>query len=497
LAAKTKSQGRAYISRGETIRYILFDMSASLNIGGTDERFLNQMLNIRFTTRTWLDWFIIGPWDILNDVLFAHWVDRTRTRWGKFKPYLTTTLVAGVPIQFFYYSMAILFWGTPPDYLPKIVAYVVFRVLKDLNDTFLGTARSGALATITPNVDERSRLTKNTEFFSGILGEKLPWYTIQLVFTVLDNRTGVSPQEMALDDRNVIVLFGTAVALVAAVFALIFAWRFHERVQQSVELPKLKMNVKSILGNRPLLLMMLSDLLGQFTVKGSFESLYYNTVIKFPFMQTLAGIPGAFTSYIPYFPKVWAWLRGRFSTKALWILSAHTMVFLRIPTALIGLIGNIYLDKWKIMPVIAVQEALFTPASAIGGIMDKEMRNECIDYAEWKSGFRNEAMTGAMKGLVSKICNYIFNGFSNMILQKMGIKQAQGYLNQTEKNKRDIFLFWLLLPGLTGGLLSLIPKLFYNISKEERARMYEDLAERRALVRAEMAGQESAVALSS
>ena len=174
-----------------------------------------------------------------------------------------------------------------------------------------------------------------------MLGESLPGYAIQLIFTVLDNRKGVAPETMALDNRNVIIAFGTILAVVSAVFAIIFALRFKERVQQSVKMPELRMNIRSVLRNRPLLLMMLSDLLGQFTVKGSFESLYYNTVIKFPFMQTLVGIPGAFTAYIPYFPKVWGWLRGRFSTKTLWILSEHTMVFLRVPTAAIGIIGKI------------------------------------------------------------------------------------------------------------------------------------------------------------
>ena len=486
MAQTTMPKGRSYISRGETVRYIMFHMSASMNIGDTDERFLSQILNIRFSLRTWLDWFIIGPWDILNDVLFAHMVDRTRTRWGKFMPYLTTTLVAGVPIMFFYYFLSVIFWGTPGDYLPKIVAYTLFRVLKDLNDTFHGTARRGVLATITPDVDERSRLTKNTEFFSNILGAGLPKYIMQLIFTVLDNREGVTAAQMARDDRNIIIVFGTFLVVVSAVFALIYAWRGKERVQQSVELPKLAMNIKSVLRNRPLLLMMLSELLGQFTVRGSFESLYYNSVLRFPFMQTLVGVPGAASALVPYLPKVWAWLRGTFSTKTLWILSEHTMVFLRVPTALIGLVGSIYLDKWKIFPVIAVQELLFTPTLTIRGVMEKEMRNESMDYAEWQTGFRNEAMTGTLKGLVAKLCSYIFNGFSNLILEKMGIKQAEGYLSQSEKNKRNIFLFWLLLPGLTGGLLSMIPKLFYNIDKEERARMYAELAERRALARAEV-----------
>ena len=487
----TAPTGRSYISRGETIRYIMFDMSASMNIGGTDERFLNQVLNIRFQTRTWLDWFIIGPWDILNDLLFAHWVDRTRTRWGKFKPYLTTTLTAGVPIMFMYYFMSVVFWGTDGDYTPKIVAYVLFRVLKDLNDTFLGTARTGVLATITPDVDERSRLTKNADFYSGVLGESIAGYVIQLIFTVLDNREGVSSIQMAMDNRNVIIWFGTILAVLSATFAIIFAWRFKERVQQSIEIPKLRMNLKAVISNRPLMLMTLSDLLGQFTIKGSFESLYYNSVLRFPFMQTLAGVPGAVAAYVPYIPKVWSWLRGTFSTKTLWILSEHTMVFLRVPTALIGMIGNIYLDRWKIFPVIMVQETLFTPSLTVRGIMQKEMRNEAMDYAEWQHGFRNEAMLGAMRGLVGKICNYIFNGFSNMMLEWMGIKQGAGYLNQSERNKRNIFLFWLLLPGLTGGLLSLIPKLFYNVSKEERVRMYAELAERRAKVRAQLDAQQA------
>jgi Na+/melibiose symporter-like transporter len=209
-------------------------------------------------------------------------------------------------------------------------------------------------------------------------------------------------------------------------------------------------------------------------------------VLRYPIMQTLVGVPGAVTSYLPYLPKVWKWLRGTFSTKALWILSEHTMVLLRIPTALIGLAGNIYLDRWKIFPVIMVQETLFTPSLTVRGIMRKEMNNEAMDYAEWQNGFRNEAMLGALRGTVSKICNYIFGGFSNLMLEWMGIRQGEGYLNQSERNKRNIFLFWLLLPGLTGGLLSLIPKLFYNINKEERVHMYADLAERRALVRAQL-----------
>ena len=488
MAKSSALRDRAYISRGETVRYIMFEMSTSMNISKTDERFLNQMLNIRFATRTFLDWFIIGPWDILNDVLFAHMVDRTRTRWGKFKPYLTTTLLAGIPIQFFYYFMALIFWGTSGTYTPKIVAYVLFRVLQDLVKTFNDTAREGVLATITPDVNERSRLTKNTQFFSNVLGAGLPQYVIQLLFSILDNREGVTAAQMAVTDRNLIIIFGTVLAVAAGVFAIVFALRFKERVQQSVEIPKLRMNVRSIAHNRPLMMMMLSQLLGTFQVQGSFESLYYNTVLRFPFMETLVGVPGALFGLFPYLPAVWAWVRGHFSTKQLWILSEHTIVFVRVPTALIGLIGNIYLDKWKIFPILALQEALFTPTYTIKGIMEKEMRNECMDYAEWKTGFRNEAMTGAMRGLVAKICSYLFNGFSNLILDRMGIRQAEGYLDQTARNKRNIFLFWLLLPGLTGGLLSLIPKLFYNISKEERVRMYADLAERRARVRAEMEG---------
>ena len=478
--------GRSYISRGETARYIMFAMSTSMNIGNTDERYLNQMLNIRFSLRTWLDWFIIGPWDILNDVLFAHWIDRTRTRWGKFKPYLTTTLVAGVPIKFFYYSMAIIFWGTAPDYFPKVAAYVMFRVLQDLVQTFNDTAREGVLATITPDVDERSRLTKNTQFFGNALGAISPQLILQLLFSILDNRRGVTAEQIAVTDRNLLAAFGTTLAVLSGFFAIFFAVKFKERVQQSLEIPKLRMNIRSIVHNRPLLLMMLSQLLGNFQIRGSFESLYFNTVLRFPLMETLVGVPGAVTSLLPYLPKVWSWLRGTFSTKTLWILSEHTMVFLRVPTALVGLIGNIYLDRWKIFPVLALQEALFTPTTTIRGIMEKEMRNEAMDYAEWKTGFRNEAMTGAMRGLVGKICGYVFNGFSNMMLEWMGIKQGVGYLDQSERNKRNIFLFWLLLPGLTGGLLSLIPKLFYNVSKEERVRMYAELAERRAEVRAEM-----------
>ena len=478
---------RNYVGSAEFARYVMLDMSASMNISNMDGRFLDQLLGIPYKIRPYIEWFIVGPWDVLNDVLFAHMVDRTRTRWGKFKPYLTLTLFAGVPIMLFYYSLSVIFWGTPPMHMPKIVGFVLFKVLKDLVDTFNGTARDGVLATITPDALERSRITKNTQWMSSILGEGVPQYIIQFLIAQSDKRAdqGVPLEVINLTDRNLILVFGTTLTLIAGIFAIIFAIKYKERVQQSVEIPKLRMNLNAIIHNRPLLLMMLSDFFGIFTLKGDFERLYYDTVLKDPFMQTVFGAPGSILGWFPYFPKLWTWLRTRFSTKQLWIISEHTMAFVRIPTALVGLIGDIYLSKWKIFPVIALQEACFTPALTIRGVMQKEMRNELMDYTEWKTGFRNEAMTGAMKGLVAKICNYFFKGISDFILAKLGIRVGDFYLDQSKENKRNIFLLWLLMPGLTGGILSLIPKLFYNISKEDREQMYAELAVRRAQVRAD------------
>lgn len=105
-----------------------------------------------------------GSWDYLNDPLVGHLTDRTRTRWGRRRPYL---LFGAIP---FALAFAIMWWRPPMANNDQLVwyyalAYVVF----DGAATFAYMPYFALTPELTEDYDERTALTSYRMFFS-ILG---------------------------------------------------------------------------------------------------------------------------------------------------------------------------------------------------------------------------------------------------------------------------------------------------------------------------------------
>ncbi|MDR3314395.1 MAG: MFS transporter [Oscillospiraceae bacterium] len=477
VAKEQRPTGRRYVGARETIAYLMFDMSASMNVDSFKGRFLDQSVNISNRLRGWMQMFLIGPWDAINDVLFAAMIDKTRTRYGKFRPYLVFSLLGGFPFQLLYFLMPLFFLGSGAEYMPKVVYFVIVSMLSDITGTFNSLARSGVNATITPDPYDRLRLISIREFWSGILGERLPQLTLQFVIAGFDTSTSLAPEVAAAHVRTAVIAFGVGTAILSGVFALYFAFVYRERVPQSFEKPKLLMNIKSVFTNRPLLCILLSEVMGTISVKST-EEAYYATVLKNPALQTIIGIPGALTTQIPYLFT--ARLRERFSTKSLWVFGSHFGDATGVLVALFAMNGGIYAKKSIMVPVLMVREMIYGPALTVRNLVRAEIDNEVFDYTEWKNGFRTEAMSATLKGLIAKVFNNFFSAINELIKSAIGFRTGSGYRNQPPSVQRWVFLMWLLLPSITGGVLSLIPKLFYNITQEERVQMYADLTERRS-----------------
>jgi Na+/melibiose symporter-like transporter len=109
-----------------------------------------------------------------------------------------------------------------------------------------------------------------------------------------------------------------------------------------------------------------------------------------------------------------------------------------------------------------------------------------MDYGEWKTGQRNEAMIGSLAGVAGKISNYLFNGINTWLRFKIGFRTGVDYTNQPLPVQRFVWGMFTFFPAVTGNILSMIPKFFYNLSKEDRERMYEDLKIRRATLSREI-----------
>ncbi len=468
---------RRYVGSKETIAYVLDDIAQSFNIGKYDDVFKMDILRISFALQSITN-TVIGIWDIINDLFLAAIVDKTRTRWGKFKPWLVVYAVPGVLITVIYWALP-LFYGEAGigSELSKFGLYLLLQIFSNLATSLISIVRTGMTSTITPNIIDRTRLITQANLLSGFV-EKAPEILMGVLIDVV-NRSGFVS---AAKYNSLFVIGGTVTAVVSGLFAIIYAFVAKERVMQTVDRPSVTTGIKSVLTNKPLLLITLSEFLGAFSLNSG-TNFYYINVLNFASMATVVGIPGAVVSPISYSYVPWA--RSKFSTKALWIVGSHIDNLLMLGVFAVGSVNKNYKKLGAMIPAFMIRETIWMFFYGIKKVIPEEMRNEAIDYGEWKNGYRTEGMTGVAKNLVTKLVGTFKGSIQPLIFGWFGYEQGAGVGNQSEKAQYALFWTCTLLPVVT-GILSIIPKLFYDLQGEKRDRMYQELRERRKAISAEL-----------
>ena len=488
-------QKRRYVGRKESIGYVAWDMAQSFNINSFDGRFINNILQIDFTLQQ-LSTAINGVWDIINDIFTAALVERTRTRWGKFKPYLVLLAGPGTLGGIIKWILPFIFMGTKPDYLPKFIAYLILGFVSEGIGTFQGIAQEGLLATITPHPVDRTRLITMVNFWSGFLGEKLPEQLMTLVLDLVGNGV-LKPKDgnMQRMFTNVFGGMGVFTVLVGGIASLLFNIIAKERVMQSIDQPSIKQSIQSIINNRPILLLTASEILGTISVSAGGMSDYYIDVLNLASMKFFVGIPGAVIH--PFSYMVVPWFRRKFSTRFLYFYCYLLSNISMLPVFLVGAMGGIdnglYRQKVPIGLMLGAQETIFMTQYGLNRVVKKEMYNEAMDYCEWRNGYRTEAMTAVAKGLAVKFGKLLTNLFNLQVKKWIGYDQTLYSKGMMQTNRTQFYLFMsaTLLP-LFSSMLSVIPMFFWNLNKTKREQMYAELLERRAGMAAAAADADAA-----
>ena len=463
-------QNRRYVGTKEAVAYVLDDISQSFNINSQKTMFVTDVLKIGLDFQKVVV-FVRGIWDIINDLFLAAIIDKTRTRWGKFKPWLVIYAFVGVAITSCFWAMPLMFKSSGLYDVPKLATYMALNLLLNLAESTIQIARTGMTATITPNINERTKLITQANLFSGFV-EKLPGQIIDLLVDLISHKV------IKIKFESLFASAGLIVTAVSGFFALSYALVAKERVMQTEEKPSIKTGIKSIIYNKPLLLITLSEFLGAFNVDQE-AKLYYRNVLGFSSMTNIVGIPGAFVSPMSYTYVPWA--RRKFSTKTLWIAGSHVDSILLSLVFVAGSINKGYKKLGVMIPAWMLRETIWMFFYGIKKVIPEEMRNEAIDYGEWKNGYRSEGMTGVTKGIAAKLVETFGSTIETAILAKIGYVQGGGYGGQSEKTEFMLFALCTTFPAVS-GLLSIIPKCFYDLNGEKRDRMYQELNERRIAV---------------
>lgn len=477
-------ENRRYVGKKETIGFVLWDASQSFNINLYTDRFITNIVQVDLSLQLIVQ-AVNGVWDVINDIFMGAIVDKTRTRWGKFRPYLLLLAIPGCVLTCMYWLMPYLFEGKTSLDMTKFIFYFALTVIREGVSTFQSISTTGLMSTVTPHPIDRTRLITIANFASTVIGERLPELITTALLDFVDNGVMGKNQPKGISYLHIFVGMGVFTTLVSSAMSMFFFLNSRERVMQSVEPPSIKQGIKSIINNKPILLLTLSDFLSSFGIGGNKQD-YYIDVLHFASMKILVGIPSvpiepASYAYVPY-------LRERFSSKTLYLVSKYFGSFENVIIFLVGCIGmnrktkhgGIYQNRNAMFVVMTIEEFLWSFTVGTRSVITTELYNESMDYCEWKNGYRTEAMTSVAKGLAAKIARQFGSLFSTAI--KKSVRYDQGaYMSGREQNdgvKFYLFAMFTIMPALT-GCFGIFPMLFYDLGGEKKNKMYRELTERR------------------
>ncbi len=481
-----KVQDRRYVGTKESLGFVIWDAAQSFNINIYSNRFITSIVGISLRSQTLVN-SINSVWDILNDIIFGAVVDKTRTRWGKFRPYLLFLAVPGCILTSLYWLMPHLFGSSSELNILKFAFYLFLTVAREGVTTFQTISRTGLMATITPHPNDRTRLITLANFASGFFGEKLPEQAVTILIDVFRNMFLNDSKKLSKAYTHLFVGMGVFTTVASSISSFWFFYNSKERVMQSIKSPSVLMSIKSVINNRPLLLITLSDFLSGFAIKGS-EDDYYTDVLHFSSMTLVAGIPAAPISPMSY---AWVpWMRRHFSSRLLYILAKEIGNILYVPVFLFGCIGmkkdysgGLYQKALPMGFAMALWEIIWTVFFGLKSVIGTEMYNEAMDYCEWKNGYRTEAMASVAKGIASKLSTSVSTVVTTAIKSRIGY-QTEAFRvgkEQTDKVKFYLFAMFTIIPAVTGSL-GIIPMLFYNLNNKRKEQMYAELLVRRKML---------------
>ena len=477
---------RRVLDRKQTIGYMVFDGTRDFNVDGHKDLFVNSILKIKPELQARLN-IIGGIWDIADDFLVSTIMERSRTRWGKFIPFIGIGGVSYAVLSVVYWLLPLFFTQEQNDdfwFLPKFIFFSILSLLLEFTGNIRNVAIDGYLSTITPYPSDRRRLLAISGYFHNIYA-RIPDLVLEFSLDAVKN--GIVTLKNHTKEEMIRLFFFTIGPATMILTSFVFAWYLtvgKERVRQKIERPRISDSLRIVFTNKPVLIYMISNALGSLGT-GLTTNDYYRQVLDWTTFETFAGIPSFFFQPLGY--ANYNKLAARFSTRSLYMIGQVAAKTFYIPLFFYGMFlkdknGNrLFTNKWAMLPVTAVWEIIYACFWGIRSISIDEIRNECNDYLEWTTGCRSEATFAASSAFITKIPARI-----NAILQPYYLLWTDYDLTaytegrqQPERAQKWIFAMATLIPALI-VLSSMIPMFWFKIDKTTRDRMYRELNERRA-----------------
>lgn len=396
--------------------------------------------------------------DGINDIMMGSIADRTRSKLGRFRPWI---LFAGPA---FCICMALSFLVFPGGTVAKCIYACIMYVLVDVVFTAVDIPFWSLPAAMTSNTKERSDIIGTTQTASqaitGIIGFAMP-----LALAFFGGPSNSSYFKVAA----IVAVFGIVMYLIS------FRTVKEHVVPEDSEKFSLRLGIKSVVTNKPLLCVQICNAVGLLAMimRGNFNYYYcrYNIgealgggdaflgvmAVKSG-ISTVAGVVGSILFII---------LAKKISKRIIMFVLAGGYIAASMV---------LYFAGWTNLTIIYCCDAV--TSTCVGGFMVAvmAMMSDTIEYGEWKTGQRNEGMITSTRCFVTKLVMAV-SGV--VVAAVMGIF---GYEPNAPQSPELQNIFHTLITLVCSGtmVIGIIPMFFYDLTEKRHAEILAELKARKA-----------------
>ncbi len=443
-------------------------------------------------------------WDAINDPMMGSIVDRTRSKWGKCKPYL---MFVPIPIGIITILTFCNGMYTDASSSGKVliiawaaIAYILWGMCYTVGDIPLW----GVTSLMTDDEKDRAKALSLARIVAnvGALG-MLITFVGKAFSPMLQESKGLEAKYADKYSYLIVAIILTVFSTILFQFA---GFSVKEKVKQSEKHYTLKENFQTMFRNEPFRRLLISGILRSpiqlLSIVGLTLVMYYflNNNIATLFeggiqigkiVQLLLmglGLLGGMIIGTAATPK----LVEKFGKKKLY--NFYSLVG-AIPYALIfvtyKLAGGDITKSWSFIVLMAIM--MFMSSWALGSlnILQSIMIADCIDYEEYTNGVRTDGVffsgqsfiTKLSAGIASLISGAIYSwvGYTDKNVEALNEALTQGASFKDYANGDYAMAMFLLIsiPPAIGMILSAIPTLKYSLTDKEHTRILNELIERR------------------
>lgn len=397
--------------------------------------------------------------DAANDPLMGIIADKTKTKFGKLRPYLlfspfliliSTALLFNVPESF--------------SYNGKLAYSAITYILWGICFTIQDVPFWGMSAVVSPVEQERNKFLSTARIFCTIGG---------IIPSVL---VPVLSADNALGTVQGYRVSGIIFAVLGSMLSLLAFFGTKERIEQTKEKTSVKEIVTAYTKNAPLLLLILASVLGSamlmIQTSGSYIAKYLirdSGIIPPGSVQvsmTVAIGIGMMVAMV-----LMPVLRKKLSLKQIYIISAlfgaaiHTVIYF---------VG--YANFYVLLALLVVAGLPL----GIFNVITYAMVADSVDYLEWKTGRRSEGVCFASQTFISKLTAGISTFITSIVLEIIGFENLNTGISVAETSEILDGMFFMVsaIPAISLALCA-IPMIFNKYTGKKKEEIQKELTERR------------------